>query len=595
MAAILSDEQIGIRVGCAAIDPVINTGSRSGLFPGVSSVMSFGNLNVGQVLPLQKTLKKAVATAAIAGTLGLGLFMSSVDTAVSGGETRTISLVHQHTKEKMTVTYMKNGRYVPSAMKQINRFLRDWRRNEVTTIDPKTIDLVWELHADLGSKRPIHIVSGYRSPKTNAFLKRIGRNVAKKSQHMKGKAIDFFFPDVSTQKIRNSALARRVGGVGYYRSSGGPTGFLHADSGNVRHWGPKISRSQLASIISEGRKTIGRRGGKKGVFDGAAETEIAEAGGKPTKKSRGILGWWRGDGEKQTAPEVETPAVASAEPALESIYEADDEDLADLTADAAAAGTAEEKARALLLKKRPVQPVSPVVEDQPAFVEAAPEVIEPSVAKKDRGALAALAGTAVTEEQAEQKRKALATASMFGSVPKPRLKPRTVLALAEAKASENFVIQPVSAEPTQSWSKKSNKPSPIADSIGSVEDVDSMADIENGQVATADGKSNLITDLREENAEDIVVIEPVVATKTDPSWLTTIYQSAEASLRRDGVKPAPAAIASMPVAAILGPDGSGEIEVAAPVAADGKGDMLTVNREGKAGLPPMKLRLSSVR
>jgi uncharacterized protein YcbK (DUF882 family) len=558
--------------------------------------MGFGNLNVGQVLPLQKTLKKAVATAAIAGTLGLGLFMSSVDTAVSGGETRTISLVHQHTKEKLTVTYMKNGRYVPSGMKQLNRFFRDWRRNEVTTIDPKTIDLVWELHADLGSKRPIHIVSGYRSPKTNAFLKRIGRNVAKKSQHMKGKAIDFFFPDVSTQKIRNSALARRVGGVGYYRSSGGPTGFLHADSGNVRHWGPKISRSQLASIIKEGRKTIGRRGGKKGVFDGAAEVALAEADVKTTKKSRSILGWWRGDEDKQTAPEVETPVVAeAAEPALESIYEADDEDLADLTADAAAAGTAEEKARALLLRKRAVKPVSPVAEDQPAFVEADPEMVEPSVAKKDRGALAALAGTAVTEEQAEQKRKTLAAASMFGSVPKPRLKPRTVLALAEAKAAEDVVIQPVSAEPTQSWSKKSNKPSPIADPIGSVADVDSMADIENMQTATADGKSNLITDLRDENAEDMVVIEPVVATKTDPSWLTTIYQSAEASLRRDGVKPAPAAIASMPVAAILGPDGSGEIEVAAPIAAEGKGDMLTVNREGKSGLPPMKLRLSSAK
>ncbi len=558
--------------------------------------MGFGNLNVGQVLPLHQTLKKAVATAAIAGTLGLALFMSSVGTAVSSGETRTISLVHQHTKEKMTVTYMKNGRYVPSAMKQINRFLRDWRRNEVTTIDPKTIDLVWELHADLGSKRPIHIVSGYRSPKTNAFLKRIGRNVAKKSQHMKGKAIDFFFPDVSTQKIRNSALARRVGGVGYYRSSGGPTGFLHADSGNVRHWGPAIGRSQLASIIKEGRRTIGRRGGKKGVFDNAPETEVAEADTKGTKKSRGILGWWRGDGEKPTASEVETPAVAkAAEPALESIYEADDEDLADLTADAAAAGTAEERARALLTKKRTAKPVSPVVDDQPAFVEADPELVEPSVAKKDRGALAALAGTAVTEDQAEQKRTTLAAASMFGNVPKPRLKPRVVLALAEAKATEDVVIQPVSAEPTQTWARKSNKPSPIADSLGTVEDVDQMADIEDGQATAADGKSNLITDLRDENADDIVVIEEVVATKTDPSWLTTIYQSAEASLRRDGVKPAPAAIASMPVAAILGPDGSGEIEVAAPIAAEGKGDMLTVNREGKSGLPPMKLRLSSVR
>lgn len=568
----------------------------NGLLPGVSSVMGLGHLNVGQVLPLQKTLKKAVATAAIAGTLGLALFMSSVGTAVSGGETRTISMVHQHTKESITITYMQNGRYVPSAMKKLNYFLRDWRRKEVITIDPKTIDLIWELHADLGSRKPIHIVCGYRSPKTNSFLKRIGRNVARKSQHMNGKAIDFFFPDVSTQKIRNSALARRVGGVGYYRSSGGPTGFLHADSGNVRHWGPKISRSQLASIISEGRKTIGRRGGKKGVFDGAAESMVAEADTKAGKKSRGLLGWFRGDGDKQPAPEAETTVVADAsEPALESIYDADDEELADLSADAAAASNAEATAKALQLKKQATRPITPVVEDQPAFVEAAPELVEPTVAKKDRGALAALAGTAVTEGQAEQKPTRIAAASLFGNVPKPRLKPRTVLALAEAKAAEDVIIEPVSAEPTQTWAQKSKRPSPIADAIGTVEDASTMADIEETPSAAADGKSNLITDLRDQNADDLVVIESVVATKTDPSWLTTIYASAEASLRRDGVKPAPAAIASMPVAAILGPDGSGEIEVAAPIAAEGKGDLLTVNREGKTGLPPMKLRLSSVK
>ncbi len=550
--------------------------------------MGLGNLNVGQKLPLQQTLKKAVATAAIAGTLGLALFMSSVGTAVSGGETRTISLVHQHTKEKLTVTYMQNGRYVPSAMKKLNRFFRDWRRNEVTTIDPRTIDLVWELHADLGSKRPIHIVSGYRSPKTNAFLKRIGRNVAKKSQHMKGKAIDFFFPDVNTQKIRNSALARRVGGVGYYRSSGGPSGFLHADSGNVRHWGPKIGRSQLASIIKEGRKTIGRRGGKKGFFSGAPETEVADV---EEKKSGGIVGWFRGDKKKPTAPEVVESVVAETpEPALESIYEADDEDLADLTADAAATSNAEAKA---LLKQQKAKPVTPVVEE-PAFVEAQPEVVEPLVNKKDRGALAALAGTAGVEELAAKRPSPIA-ASMMVSVPKPKLKPKAVLALAEARAgaAEDVQIQPASASAEQTWSKKSSRPSVVADPIGTVEAAETMTDIADTPAVVADGKANLETDLRNASAEEIVVIQPVVATAAEPSWLTSLYASAEASLRRDGINPAPAAISTMPVAAVLGPDGSGEIEIVAPVAGDGKGDLLTVNREGKTGLPPMKLRLSA--
>jgi uncharacterized protein YcbK (DUF882 family) len=549
--------------------------------------MSCVDLNVGQKLPLHKTLKKAVATAAIAGTLGLALFMSSVGTAVSGGETRTISLVHQHTKETLTVTYMKNGRYVPSAMKSLNRFFRDWRRNEVTTIDPKTIDLVWELHADLGSKRPIHIVSGYRSPKTNAFLKRIGRNVAKKSQHMKGKAIDFFFPDVSTQKIRNSALARRVGGVGYYRSSGGPTGFLHADSGNVRHWGPKIGRSQLASIIKEGRKTIGRRGGKKGVFDSVPETEVAEAE-TGTKKSGSIIGWIRGDKKKPEAPVEPVVAAAVEEPALESIYDADGDELAELSEDAAAATAAETKAAAKIKKPTPVLEQNEAV-DEPAFVEAQPEDI---IQKKDRSTLAALAGTAMIEEQAEKPIRPVA-ASMFG-VPKPRLKPKNVqLVAAAAQDGDNFIITPTATTPDQGWGKKTKRPSPVADAIGSVEAANSLTDIEEPSDGMADGKTNLDIDIRNASAEDIVVIEPVRASATEPSWLSALYASAEASLRRDGLKPAPAAVSTMPVPAILGPDGSGEIEVVAPIAAEGKGDMVTINRDGKTSLPPIKLRLSA--
>jgi uncharacterized protein YcbK (DUF882 family) len=553
--------------------------------------MGLGHLNVGQVLPLHKTVMKAVATAAIAGTLGLALCMSSVGTAVSAGETRTISLLHQHTKEKVTVTYMKNGRYVPSAMKQLNRFFRDWRRNEVITIDPKTIDLVWELHADLGSKRPIHVVSGYRSPKTNAFLKRIGRNVAKKSQHMRGKAIDFFFPDVNTQKIRNSALARRVGGVGYYRSSGGPSGFLHADSGNVRHWGPKISRSQLASIIKEGRRTIGKRGGKRGVFANEPETTIAEASTK-SKKSGGLLGWFRGDKNEEDADIVApVPATVAAveEPALESIYDADGDELAELSEDAAAVTAAEAKAAAKL--KANAKKPTPLAEE-PAFVEAAPQVVEPGLAKKDRGALAALAGTAAVEESAETPVVRPVTASLASVfIPKPKLKPKAVLALASA-APDDVVIEPASAPPEQTWSKKSNRPSPVADAVGTVEAAETMTELE-VDPTVADGKSSLDVDIRSANADDLVVIEDVAATKSEPGWLQALYASAEAGLRRDGVKPAPAAITSMPVAAILGPDGSGEIDVSAPVAAEGKGDMLTVNRDGKASLPALKLRLTS--
>lgn len=201
--------------------------------------------------------KRIALSTALAGALVAGLWFGFGTDATAGGETRTISLYHVHTKESLTITYKVDGRYIPSALEKINYLMRDWRRKEVIRMDPKTIDLMWELHADLGSTRPVHIICGYRSPKTNTFLKRIGRNVAKKSQHMVGKAIDLYFPDVSTEKLRNSALVRQVGGVGYYRSSG-PSGFVHIDSGKVRMW-PRVSPTQLARIFRDYRKTVGAR------------------------------------------------------------------------------------------------------------------------------------------------------------------------------------------------------------------------------------------------------------------------------------------------------------------------------------------------
>src|SRR6476620_2046348 len=176
---------------------------------------------------LNKGLRRIALSTALAAALSAGAWFALPYAVSAGGETRTLSLYHVHTGESLTVTYKVDGRYIPSALDKINHLLRDWRRNEVIRIDPKTIDLMWELHADLGSVQPVHIICGYRSPTTNAFLKRIGRNVAKKSQHMVGKAIDLYFPDVSIEKIRDSALVRQVGGVGYYR---GPNGFVHIDS-----------------------------------------------------------------------------------------------------------------------------------------------------------------------------------------------------------------------------------------------------------------------------------------------------------------------------------------------------------------------------
>ena len=171
-------------------------------------------------------------------------------TAAGQSDERTISLYHIHTQERLTITYKRNGQYIPEAMKQINWIMRDWRRNEVKEIAPATIDLAWEMHEELGSKEPINIICGYRSADTNEMLRRTVGGQAKQSQHITGKAIDITFPDIPLKKMRYSALIRERGGVGYYPTSGVP--FVHVDTGNVRMW-PRMPRMELALLFPNGR------------------------------------------------------------------------------------------------------------------------------------------------------------------------------------------------------------------------------------------------------------------------------------------------------------------------------------------------------
>lgn len=168
----------------------------------------------------------------------------------AAGETRTLSMYNIHTKETLTVTFKRDGKYDEAALKQINTFMRDWRANQETKMDPALIDLVWTLHKELGSQKPIHLVSAYRSAATNASMRRKGGGQAKKSQHIQGKAADIHFPDVPVKTLRNSALVREAGGVGYYPTSGIP--FVHVDTGNVRMW-PRIPRLELAALFPDGK------------------------------------------------------------------------------------------------------------------------------------------------------------------------------------------------------------------------------------------------------------------------------------------------------------------------------------------------------
>ena len=166
------------------------------------------------------------------------------------GDTRTINLHHVHTDESLTITFKKNGQYDEEALKKINWIMRDWRKNEATTMDREEIDLLWQVYQEVGAKEPIEIICGYRSPATNNMLRSRSKGVARNSQHTLGKAIDFYIPGVPLDTLRATAMRLQGGGVGYYPTSGSP--FVHLDIGNVRAW-PRMTREQLVKLFPDGR------------------------------------------------------------------------------------------------------------------------------------------------------------------------------------------------------------------------------------------------------------------------------------------------------------------------------------------------------
>ncbi|MDM7916014.1 MAG: YcbK family protein [Candidatus Eisenbacteria bacterium] len=179
--------------------------------------------------------------AAVAGTIllpGVGRAMDAlapVGAGVAGvgaGVAKSLSFVHLHTGEKLRVTYWAEGVYKASGLRQIDHFLRDFRTGEVMAIDRKLLDLLHELQSALETNEPFHVVSGYRSPKTNAMLAASSSRVAKHSLHMEGRAIDIRVPGVSLHLLRDMALAIEKGGVGFYPKSQ----FVHVDTGRVRAW-----------------------------------------------------------------------------------------------------------------------------------------------------------------------------------------------------------------------------------------------------------------------------------------------------------------------------------------------------------------------
>jgi uncharacterized protein YcbK (DUF882 family) len=187
-----------------------------------------------------------------AGLTSLLLLMGagSVHDATALNETRTLSFHHTHSDEDITVTFKRDGRYDEEALKQLNHYLRDWRSQDQTTMDRHLFDILWEVYRDVDGKKPIQIISSYRSPATNAMLRRRSSGVARFSQHMLGHAMDFYIPDVPLEQVRFAGLRLQRGGVGFYPTSGSP--FVHLDTGSIRHW-PRMTHDQLARVFPDGR------------------------------------------------------------------------------------------------------------------------------------------------------------------------------------------------------------------------------------------------------------------------------------------------------------------------------------------------------
>lgn len=150
-----------------------------------------------------------------------------------GSPARELAMDHTHTREKIDLTFALGRRYVPQALVDLDHFLRDHYSGVAGTMDPGLYDIMHALRTSLKARTPFEIISGYRSPKTNEWLRTTrGGGVATRSLHMDGKAIDLRIPGVPLKELRDAALDLAAGGVGYYPGSN----FVHVDTGRVRSW-----------------------------------------------------------------------------------------------------------------------------------------------------------------------------------------------------------------------------------------------------------------------------------------------------------------------------------------------------------------------
>lgn len=368
--------------------------------------------------------------------VAIGLFLTSIAAIPTGPaeareSNRTLKLYFANTKERGEFTYKRNGRYDKAELKRINRFLRDWRRNEPTNMDPQLLDLVWAIYKESGSKAYINVVSAYRSPATNKALRSRSRGVAEKSQHMRGKALDWYVTDVPLARLRAIAMRMQGGGVGYYPTSGSP--FVHTDTGNVRAW-PRMTRKQLVALFpsgetlhlpSDGKPLPGyERAVARRKSSGETTLAYLDAGsdeGGDRAGGNNVAGWLKrvfdGGADQAEDNAVDTAAAPAPAPAPEPAPAAQPMPLPGEPAPLPATGdpqmliaAAEEAMDARLPKARPQSQSDMMLAS--ISTDVAPET---AVAPEDTGALASLA---------------------FAPAPAPRPRPDSGLLAASLEDSE---------------------------------------------------------------------------------------------------------------------------------------------------------------
>jgi uncharacterized protein YcbK (DUF882 family) len=176
------------------------------------------------------------SSAMLASVIGAPAVIKSAKAATVPGTAppneRVLRLYNTHTGESLRSIFWAEGQFIPEAMQDINKLLRDHRNNKVSAIDPQLMVLLDRISAQYGSHPTLHVISGYRSPETNAMLHENTGGVAKHSLHMEGKAIDVRVPGQDIAKLHKIAMLQKAGGVGYYPDSQ----FVHMDVGRVRHW-----------------------------------------------------------------------------------------------------------------------------------------------------------------------------------------------------------------------------------------------------------------------------------------------------------------------------------------------------------------------